>query len=131
MFDVCSRVSYKNVRLWYKDITRICPDIPIILVGNKIDNISNRKIKPNRITFHRQNCLKYIEISAMANYNYEEVYLTLMKLLEKEEELYIIKGPRLNDAIINVDESILRCFQKELEALEKEDLGNYDDDFYN
>jgi GTP-binding nuclear protein Ran len=129
MFDVCSRISYQNVSCWYKDIIRNCPDIPIVLVGNKIDNVSLRKIKPYQINFHRKHCLKYIEISAKANYNYEEVYLSLIRLLEKDEELYIIKGPQLNDAIINVDEYVLKCYKKVLEALEKEDLEISDDDF--
>jgi GTP-binding nuclear protein Ran len=37
MFDVCSRVTYKNVPKWYKDLTRICENIPIVLVGNKVN----------------------------------------------------------------------------------------------
>jgi GTP-binding nuclear protein Ran len=37
MFDVTSRITYKNVANWYDDITRVCPDIPIVLCGNKVD----------------------------------------------------------------------------------------------
>lgn len=37
MFDVCSRITYKNVPKWYKDLTRICENIPIVLVGNKVN----------------------------------------------------------------------------------------------
>lgn len=44
MFDVCSRITYKNVPKWYKDITRICDWIPICLVWNKVDE-KNRKVK--------------------------------------------------------------------------------------
>ena len=36
MFDVTSRITYKNVPKWYKDLTRICENIPIVLVGNKV-----------------------------------------------------------------------------------------------
>jgi GTP-binding nuclear protein Ran len=38
MFDVCSRITYKNVPKWYKDLTRICENVPIVLVGNKVIN---------------------------------------------------------------------------------------------
>ena len=38
MFDVTTRITYKNVPRWYKDLTRICENIPICLVGNKVDN---------------------------------------------------------------------------------------------
>lgn len=36
MFDVTSRITYKNVPKWYKDLTRICENVPIVLVGNKV-----------------------------------------------------------------------------------------------
>ena len=37
MFDVTSRITYKNILKWHKDITRIREKIPIVLVGNKVD----------------------------------------------------------------------------------------------
>ena len=43
MFDVTSRITYKNVPKWHKDLTRICENIPIVLVGNKV-NIFNIKV---------------------------------------------------------------------------------------
>ncbi len=36
MFDVTSRITYKNVPKWHKDLTRICENIPMVLVGNKV-----------------------------------------------------------------------------------------------
>ena len=37
MFDVTSRITYKNVPNWHRDLTRVCENIPIVLVGNKVD----------------------------------------------------------------------------------------------
>ena len=37
MFDVCSRITYQNVPKWYKDLVRVCENVPIVLVGNKVD----------------------------------------------------------------------------------------------
>jgi len=53
MFDVTSRPTYKNIPTWYRDIVRVCEIIPMVLVGNKVD-ISDRKVKPKMITFHRK-----------------------------------------------------------------------------
>merc|ERR1712098_551939 len=53
MFDVTSRASYKNVPIWHRDLTRVCENIPIVLVGNKVD-VKDRKVKPKHILFHRK-----------------------------------------------------------------------------
>ena len=37
MFDVTSRITYKNVPTWHKDLVRVCENIPIVLCGNKVD----------------------------------------------------------------------------------------------
>ena len=39
MFDVTSRITYKNVPNWHRDLVRVCDNIPIVLVGNKVDII--------------------------------------------------------------------------------------------
>lgn len=36
MFDVTARVTYKNVPNWHRDLVRVCENIPIVLVGNKV-----------------------------------------------------------------------------------------------
>merc|ERR1712212_278454 len=33
MFDVTSRVTYKNVPNWHRDLVRVCENIPIVLTG--------------------------------------------------------------------------------------------------
>ena len=53
MFSVISRITYKSVSNWHRDITRVCGRIPIVLCGNKVD-ISDRKVKPKHIVFHRK-----------------------------------------------------------------------------
>lgn len=36
MFDVTSRLTYKNVPTWHRDLCRVCENIPIVLCGNKV-----------------------------------------------------------------------------------------------
>ena len=57
MFDVTSRVTYKNVPNWFKDLERVCTCIPIVLCGNKTD-VKDRKVKAKAITFHRKKNLQ-------------------------------------------------------------------------
>jgi len=44
MFDVTSRLTFKNIRWWYREIQKYCTNIPIILCGMKIDDCGGRKI---------------------------------------------------------------------------------------
>ena len=99
MFDVTSRVTYKNVPNWHRDLVRVCENIPIVLTGNKVD-IKDRKVKAKSIVFHRKknlqvgitldfNILKYdnfqyYDISAKSNYNFEKPFLWLARWSNEE-----------------------------------------------
>ncbi len=48
MFDVTSRVTYKNVPIWHRDLERVCGSIPIVLCGNKVD-VKGCKVKVKTI----------------------------------------------------------------------------------
>lgn len=37
MFDVTSKITYKNVPNWHRDLERVCENITIVLCGNKVD----------------------------------------------------------------------------------------------
>jgi GTP-binding nuclear protein Ran len=93
MFDTTSRITYKNVPNWYRDITRVCKDIPMMLLGNKVD-ISNRKVKHKLMTFEKEN-LEYCDISAKSNHNFEKPFLALARKLMNDEDLIFVESPAL------------------------------------
>ena len=86
MFEVTSRQTYRNVPNWYRDITRVCDNIPIVLVGNKVD-APDRQVKAKMITFHRRKNLQYYDISAKSNYNFEKPFLWLARRLANDPQL--------------------------------------------
>lgn len=86
MFDVTSRVSYKNIANWYRDIRAVRPDIPIVIVRNKVD-CKDRKVKANSITFHRNHNIPYFDISAKSLYNFEKPFLWLSRKLMNNPEM--------------------------------------------
>jgi GTPase SAR1 family protein len=94
MFDLTSRITYKNVPNWHKDIVRVCEDIPIVLCGNKAD-VKDRKIKPKSIVFHRKNNMQYYDISAKSNYNFEKPFLWLAKKFARDSNLEFVAMPAL------------------------------------
>lgn len=88
MFDVTSRISYKSVPHWYNSVRAVCPDIPIVLCGNKVD----RKVKPSEIQFHRKKQIQYYDISAKSSYNFEKPFLYIARKLV-DENLNFIEFP--------------------------------------
>lgn len=111
MFDVTSRTTYKHVPNWHRDLVRVCDNIPIVLVGNKVD-IKDRKVKARQVVFHRKRNLPYYDISAKSNYNYEKPFLWLARKLVGREDLQFAEAPALPppDVIISLEQ------QKQLEA---------------
>ncbi|GIX77749.1 GTP-binding nuclear protein Ran [Caerostris extrusa] len=94
MFDVTSRVTYKNVPNWHRDLVRVCENIPIVLCGNKVD-VKDRKVKAKSIVFHRKKNLQYYDISAKSNYNFEKPFLWLARKLIGDPNLEFVAMPAL------------------------------------
>ena len=104
MFDVTTRITYKNVPKWYKDVTRICDNIPIVLAGNKVDE-KERKVRARNITFHRKKNLQYYDISAKSNYQWERPFLWILKRLCNNPNLHLTETVALKPAEFNMDPS--------------------------
>lgn len=103
MFDVTTRITYKNIPKWYKDLTRICDNIPIVLVGNKVDQ-KDRKVKARQITFHRKRNLQYFDISAKSNYQYEKPFLWILRTLTGDLNLYLVEALALKPPEVEMNQ---------------------------
>ncbi|KAK3940060.1 ras family-domain-containing protein [Diplogelasinospora grovesii] len=127
MFDVTSRITYKNVPNWHRDLTRVCENIPIVLCGNKVD-VKERKVKAKTITFHRKKNLQYYDISAKSNYNFEKPFLWLARKLVGNAALEFVAAPALAPPTAQVDEALLQQYQKEMDEAAAMPLPGEDDD---
>jgi GTP-binding nuclear protein Ran len=127
MFDLTSRVTYKNVPNWHRDIIRVCENIPIVLCGNKVD-IKERKVKPKAIDFHRKKSLQYYDISAKSNYNFEKPFLWLARKLAGHQELEFVASPALAPAEVQIDAALMQLYTEELNDATALPLPDEDDD---
>jgi GTP-binding nuclear protein Ran len=127
MFDLTSRITYKNVPNWHRDLVRVCENIPIVLCGNKVD-IKERKVKPKAIDFHRKKSLQYYDISAKSNYNFEKPFLWLARKLAGHADLEFVASPALAPAEVQVDASLMAQYNEELSSAAAMPLPEEDDD---
>jgi GTP-binding nuclear protein Ran len=112
MFDVTSRITYKNVPKWYKDLTRVCENIPIVLIGNKVD-IKDRKVKAKQITFHRKKGIQYYDVSAKSNYQFERPFVYLLRRIVGDPALYLVESPALKPQDIILEQVHVQEIEKE------------------
>jgi GTP-binding nuclear protein Ran len=129
MFDVTSRISYKNVPNWHRDVTRVCEGIPIVLCGNKVE-VKDRKVKAKTITFHRKKNLHYVEVSAKANYNFEKPFLWIARALSGNQKMEFVESPALRppDASSLFDEAYVAHQQRELDEASRAAIPDDDDE---
>uniref|UniRef100_A0A673A676 GTP-binding nuclear protein Ran n=1 Tax=Sphaeramia orbicularis TaxID=375764 RepID=A0A673A676_9TELE len=127
MFDVTSRVTYKNVPNWHRDLVRVCENIPIVLCGNKVD-IKDRKVKAKSIVFHRKKNLQYYDISAKSNYNFEKPFLWLARKLIGDPNLEFVAMPALAPPEVQMDPSLAAKYEEELQVASQTALPDEDDD---
>lgn len=126
MFDVTSRMTYKNVPQWHRDLVRVCENIPIVLCGNKVD-IKDRKVKAKTITFHRKKSLQYYELSAKSNYNFEKPFLWIARKLIGNPQLVFVEAPALKPAEVKMDPAHIQNIENEMKEAAQVALPDEDD----
>lgn len=121
MFDLSSRITYKNIPKWYSDISRVCGKIPMTLVGNKYD-VNERKVKPKSLKFKKDN-IDYCEISCKTNNNFEIPFLKLIKRLLNDDSVKFVKP------IADLPpENVISICTKDLKTANQNKLPISDDD---
>jgi Rab-like protein 2 len=77
VFDVTRKVTYKNLQHWYSELRQHRPDIPCILVANKID--VDYKVTQKSFKFARNNHLPFYFVSAADGTNVVKVFREAVK----------------------------------------------------
>jgi len=127
MFDVTSRITYKSVSVWHRDLTRVCENIPIVLCGNKVD-VKDRKVKPKHIVFHRKKPnIQYYDISAKSNYNFEKPFLWITRKLTGNQNVKFVAEPAMQPKDLEMDPKLAEQYANELDLAQKAPLPDDDE----
>ena len=87
LYDVTSLKTFENVKNWVSQIKEEVSDkVTIILVGNKIDNVQNRKVTTEEGEKMAKECgIEFFETSAKSGENIDNTFNHLVK---KTVEIY-------------------------------------------
>lgn len=84
LFDLTNLESFASIPNWFQDITKILANQPkiIILVGNKVDLVKDRKVTSEMIQdFLARIPIPYIETSAKSGVNIDTVFDKLIDMI--------------------------------------------------
>lgn len=81
VFDVTQPESFQSLPKWFEEVKKNRGNIPLILVGNKVD-LPDRKISAEQAAqIAKKNGLKYLEASAKTGESIERVFAELSKAM--------------------------------------------------
>jgi GTP-binding nuclear protein Ran len=83
MFDLSARETLRSVKVWEKDLRKVCGDIPVVLVGNKCDS-EDTKIKSHQIEKYLSEDMDYTQISCLTCENFEKPFVLILRKLLKD-----------------------------------------------
>jgi len=91
VFSLTSSLSFQKLRFVHGTLLNMLgdpPDLPMVLVGSKCDLRDQRQVsyEEARALADEWNC-PFLETSSRDNYNVEETFSTLIKVIEKDNEL--------------------------------------------
>jgi small GTP-binding protein len=81
VFDVNRRESFKNLDKWLKEVLTNCGNIPLLLLGNKIDLDMRQVKKSHAEKYAKKNNLPYYETSAKTGEQVFDVFSELARVL--------------------------------------------------
>ncbi|XP_065826654.1 rab-like protein 2A [Oscarella lobularis] len=77
VFDVTRKITYKNLTSWYKELRGYRPEIPCILVANKID--ADMSMTQKAFNFPKKHRLPFYFVSASDGSNVVKVFKEAIK----------------------------------------------------
>lgn len=72
VFDVTRKPTYVNLKTWYKEMRSYCPDIPCILIANKID--INYEVTKKKFQFAEDHNIPLYYVSAADGTNVVQIF---------------------------------------------------------
>ncbi|XP_043944551.1 rab-like protein 2A [Protopterus annectens] len=78
VFDVQRKITYKNLSIWYKELREYRPEIPCIVVANKID--ADMKVTQKSFNFAKKMGLPLYFVSAADGTNVVKLFRDAIKL---------------------------------------------------
>jgi small GTP-binding protein len=132
-YDLTSNKTYQEAQKWTDDIRRVCPNIPIILVGNKADIRDGRRAPETRFNISvKDNQLieKNLETGKYAVSPLDNLFTALLPLIKEkvEVECNLPTPSKKVKKLLNKKELALANIEKNLTYEQKQEYYKFRED---
>ena len=111
MYDISEPQTFYNLDKWIKVIREMASELPLILIGNKIDLIQERKIsKEKGEKFASDNNIKLFESSGKSGENVEDSFIFLAEQIIQKNNIEDTQS--VGDYVISKDTSFKKSKKK-------------------
>ena len=113
MYDITNRSSFDNLQKWMNLIKDIIDEIPLVLVGNKIDREDERVVSHEEgEKFAKEMNISFLESSGKGDQNVKEAFYTLAEDIIKRIQLERTSFIQLNSNSNNQNGNKKKCCSK-------------------
>ncbi|CAM6067908.1 unnamed protein product [Sphagnum tenellum] len=115
MLDLTVKSTFHYFSRCYRDLLKVCGDIPVVVCGINNMDMKNREVKSKQVTvsvnigkkvkkiaLQRNRKVQYYEISAESNYNFEKPFLYLARELVGDANPHFEKSPALAEVQVDI-----------------------------
>ncbi len=87
VYDITEEESFKGAKSWIKEIKQKTSNCLIVLIGNKVDLMNNRKVNIHKVKdYANENNLIYMESSAKTGLNVDKIFTTIAHNMPAEPD---------------------------------------------
>lgn len=109
LYDVTERRSIDNIHKWIKQINKICPGVPIAIIGNKVDKLEN--IQQSNTVRIRDSTISYF-------YQFRNFLVSIKEDIHLETKTnYFWSGPdtkEISGCLVGLDYVLSNLYHKEI-----------------
>ncbi|UJG44299.1 MAG: GTP-binding protein [Candidatus Heimdallarchaeum endolithica] len=120
VYSINDRHSFGQVEYWKNEMFKTLNELPIIIVGNKIDLLEQRKVSTSegRLLAKKLGCL-FIESSAKTGENINEIFKMIVKDILRKDDLISTNGEK-EDIQVDKEEEQKPVNEEEIENKQQE-----------
>lgn len=110
VFDITNKESFEGAKKWIHEIEQTNKTCSIVLIGNKIDIISNRQVDESAVSDYKNaKNIEYFECSAKENLNVENIFQTIGNSIPIVDETKQNNKTLVNKEEINTQKTAYCC----------------------